>query len=128
MNSAKQKNITNAVATSGRLLSHYRFWGIAAVCFFVLTVLFLMVLLFLPGAPIQMLYVVMLCGFLWIGSTSFSRHALVVLKRHIGRKISMVEFLSTQFVAILFPIAYWKVKNEVRTFMEQQRVQTDDQA
>ena len=85
-----------------------------------------MVLLFWPGAPLQILYVVLLCGFLWIGSTSLSRHALVVLKRHIGREIGMVEFLSTQFVAILFPVAYRKVRGEVRAFVEKQRAQEKD--
>lgn len=102
--------------TVERLLSHYRLWGIAAACSFLIFIALLLVLAFVPGAPLKFLYVALLCGFLWIGATSFSRHALVVLKRHMGKELSVVEFLSTQFVAVLFPIAYMRVKNEVKEF------------
>ncbi len=109
--------------TVEKLLSHYRIWGIAAVSFFIIAVSLLMVLAFVPGAPVKILYVVLLCGFLWIGATSFSRHALVVLKQYMERELGMVEFLSTQLVAVLFPFAYKKVKDEVKAFREQQQGQ-----
>lgn len=82
-----------------------------------------MILIFVPAASLDILYVVLLSGFLWIGSTSFSRHALVVLKRYIGREMSMIEFFSTQFVAVLFPLAYRKVRNEVKAFRERRELE-----
>jgi hypothetical protein len=106
--------------TVEKLLFHYRFWGFAAVCFFIISISLLMFLVLVPGASLKILYIVLLCGFLWIGSTSFSRHALVILKRYMGREVGMLEFLSTQFVALLFPLAYKKVKNEVKAFKEKQ--------
>ncbi len=118
----------SADSTVEKLLFHYRFWGMAAVCFFMISVSLLLALVLVPGVPVEILYIVLLCGFLWIGSTSFSRHALVILKRHIGRQLGMVEFLSTQFVAVLFPLAYKKVKNEVRAFKEKQSGQKMDDA
>jgi hypothetical protein len=118
----------SAGSTVEKLLFHYRLWGMAAVCFFMISVSLLLVLVFVPGVPVQILYIVLLCGFLWIGSTSFSRHALVVLKRYIGRELGMVEFLSTQFVALLFPLAYKKVKNEVKAFREKHEGQKMDKA
>lgn len=107
--------------TLDKLLSNYRVWGIGAMCFFMISISLLMFLVLFPSAPLEILYFVLLSGFLWIGSTSFSRHALVLLKRYIGGELSVVEFLSTQFVAVLFPLAYRKVKNEVKVFREKQQ-------
>ena len=112
--------------TIRKLLSRYRFWGIAAVFFFVVSVSLLLVLLFSPGAPVEILYVVLICGFLWIGSTSFCRHALVILKQHIGGQLGMAEFVSTQFVAVLFPFAYKKVKSEVKAFAKKDAGETSN--
>jgi hypothetical protein len=112
----------NEDTTVERLLSHYRFWGIAAVFFFVVSVCLLAALALVPEASVEILYIALLCGFLWIGSTSFSRHSLVVLKRHIGQEMGMVEFLSTQLVALLFPFAYKKVKDEVKAFKEKKAI------
>lgn len=109
--------------TARTLLSHYCLWGIAAVCCFSISIALLVVLAFVPGVSVKVLYIALLCGFLWIGSTSFSRHSLIVLKRYIGRELGMAEFLSTQFVAILFPLAYRKVKREVEAFVEEQQAQ-----
>lgn len=107
--------------TLERSLSHYRRWGVAAMCFFMISVALLLILAFVPGVPVKILYVALLCGFLWIGATSFSRHALVVLKQSMGRKLGIAEFLSTQFVALLFPLAYKRVRDEVKAFRKQQR-------
>jgi hypothetical protein len=118
----------SAYSTVEKMLFHYRFWGMAAVGFFMISVSLLLVLVFVPGVPVEVLYIVLLCGFLWLGSTSFSRHALVILKRHIGRELGVPEFLSTQFVAVLFPLAYKKVKNEVKAFKEKHEGQKMDKA
>lgn len=106
-----------------KLLSHYRWWGIAAVCFLVIFISLLTVLMFVPGAPLEILYVAFVCGLLLLGTTAFSRHALVILKRHMGREVSLVHFLSTQLVSVLFPIAYRKVKEEVRLFKKKQETE-----
>lgn len=124
----RREDVVSAGVTIEKLLSHYFHWGIAAACFFMISVCLLLVLMLVPGTPLEVLYFVLLCGFLWIGSTSFSRHSLVLLKQHIGRKIGIVEFLSTQFVAILFPLSYRKVKDEVRVFRERQEREGLDKA
>jgi hypothetical protein len=40
-----------------------------------------------------------------------------MLKRYIGKEISVLEFLSTQFVVLLLPVLYLKLRKEVRTYL-----------
>lgn len=66
------------------------------------------------------LFLLLFAGFLWIGVTSISRHVFVLLKRHIGKDISVLEFLSTQFIVLLFPFFYMKLRKEVRNYREKE--------
>lgn len=70
-------------------------------------------------AGIMYLFGILMSGFLWIGATSFSRHALIRLKQFIGKKVSMLEFISTQMVAFFFPFHYVRLMREVAAFKGQ---------
>lgn len=96
-----------------RLFINYRLWGIAAICSFLLFMLLLSFAVFFEGANIVVVFIVLLFGFLWIGATSLYRHSFILLKRYIGKEVSILEFLSTQLVVFLFPFTYGKVKKEV---------------
>ncbi len=104
-------------AVIDRLLSAFLFWGLAATFLFFSFIALLIVVARGEG-PVNMplLFIDLLCGFAWIGTTSVSRHVLILLKGYMGKRVSPVEFLSTQFVVILFPFAYRKVKNEAEMF------------
>jgi hypothetical protein len=62
----------------------------------------------------------LLTGFLWIGVTSISRHVFVLLKRYIGKDITVLEFLLTQFIVLLFPLYYMKLRKEVLSYSEKE--------
>lgn len=64
-----------------------------------------------------MIFVLLLSGFLWMGLTSLSRHALIKLKRYIRVDVGTVEFLSTQIVFVHFPLMYGKIKKEVESYV-----------
>ncbi len=66
-------------------------------------------------------FILLLTGFLWIGVTAVSRHVFVLLKRYIGKEISDLEFLSTQFIVLLLPFLYMKLKKEVRIYNGKKR-------
>ncbi len=99
-----------------RLLSAYRFWGLAAVAFFALFLLSVLSLVSTAGINYLLIASPLFFGFLWIGTTSLSRHALVQLKQSIGKEVSLLEFVSTQFVFALFPIIYRELKKEVALY------------
>ncbi len=99
-----------------RLLSAYRFWGLAAVAFFALFVLSIFTAASSPGINYLLIAAPLFFGFLWIGTTSLSRHSLVQLKQSIGKKVGLVEFVSTQFVFALFPFIYRELKKEVALY------------
>ncbi|RPI37508.1 MAG: hypothetical protein EHM54_03000 [Nitrospiraceae bacterium] len=98
------------------LLSAYLLWGIVSICTFIIFVALLWVAVALETTGIILYFVLLLAGFLWIGVTSISRHVFVMLKRHLGKDISVFEFLSTQFIVLLFPFFYMKLKKEVSLF------------
>lgn len=108
----KKDQKTNA----DRLLSSYVLWGVISISSFVAFVALLLVTLVLEKTDMIFYFVMLLTGFLWIGVTSISRHVFVMLKRHIGKDISIPEFLSTQFIVLLLPFLYMKLKKEVRTY------------
>jgi len=99
--------------TPGKLLADYRMWGLIAIASFIMFVLLFIIFTFVRSAGFVMLSMVFLSGLLWIGTTSISRHSLILLKRHILKEVSVLEFLSTQLVVFLFPFTYIKVKKEV---------------
>ena len=99
-----------------RLLSSYLVWGIISISSFIAFVVLLLVTLLLEKTDMILYFVMLLTGFLWIGVTSISRHVFVMLKRYIGRDISILEFLSTQFIVLLFPFLYMKLKKEIRIY------------
>lgn len=103
---------------AGLLLSSYLLWGSLSVIVFIVFMALLLFLVNHERAGILHYFIALLFGFLWIGVTSISRHAFVLLKKFIGRKISIPEFLSTQFAVLLFPLLYIRLKREVREYEE----------
>ena len=99
-----------------RLLSSYLLWGIISISSFIAFVALLLVTLVLEKTGMILYFIMLLTGFLWIGVTSISRHIFVMVKRYIGKEISILEFLSTQFIALLFPFLYMKLKKEIRIY------------
>jgi len=99
-----------------RLLSAYRFWGLAAVAFFCLFLLSIFAAKSNAGLDLIMLAIPLFCGFFWIGATSFSRHSLVQLKQFMDKEVGLFEFVSTQFVFALFPLTYRDLKKEVALY------------
>ena len=108
-----------------RLLSAYLLWGIFSVSVFIIFVVLLSLAVVQEKTDMVLYFIMLLSGFLWIGATSISRHVFVLLKRYIGKEISVLEFLSTQFVVLLFPFLYMKLRKEVRTYGEKE-VKADD--
>lgn len=104
-----------------RLLYVYRLWGLSAVAFFGLFLLSMYVLSSSAGLNRAMLITPLFSGFLWIGSTSLSRHSLVQLKQCIGKEVGLLEFVSTQFVFVLFPFTYRELKKEVSLYTSLRR-------
>lgn len=101
---------------AGQLLSYYQFWGTLSIFLFIVFVSLLTFLVRHARTDMLHFLITLLSGFLWIGVTSISRHAFVLLKKFLGREISILEFLSTQFVVLLFPFFYMKLKKEVREY------------
>lgn len=90
--------------------------GVVAMSAFYLFIFLVASYLAAEHAGLLYLFGILLSGFLWIGATALSRHALVRLKHFIGNKVGMLEFLSTQLVALLFPFHYVRLKREVAEF------------
>lgn len=103
-------------SNSDRLLSSYALWGIISIFSFIAFVALLLAALVLEKTDMILYFMILLTGFLWIGVTSISRHIFVMLKRYIGKDISILEFLSTQFIVLLFPFLYMKLKKEIRIY------------
>jgi hypothetical protein len=99
-----------------RLVARYRIWAMAASGAFAVFVFLLIIVYRAEKLNLLMLFLALLTGFLWIGATSISRHSFILLKQYLGCRVSIVEFLSTQFVVLLFPFAYRKVKKEAEAF------------
>ena len=97
-----------------RLLSSYLLWGMVSVSVFIVFVVLLSLAVVLEKTDMVLYFIMLLSGFLWIGVTSISRHVFVMLKRYIGKEISVLEFLSTQFIVLLFPFLYMKLRKEVQ--------------
>jgi hypothetical protein len=101
-----------------RLLSLYRFSGAVAMASFALFLTLLATVLYRQDVSYALLAMSLFAGFLWLGSTSVCRHSLVRLRDVIGKRVGLLEFLSTQFVFILFPCTYPKVKREVNRYKQ----------
>jgi hypothetical protein len=104
-----------------KLLSMYLFWGMTATIAFAVFIFLLAAVYRAEKLNVFVLFLALLSGFLWIGATSLSRHFLVQLKSSTGQRLSLIEFLSTQFVVILFPFAYRRVKRETEEFKGRRR-------
>lgn len=85
-----------------------------SVSVFIVFVMLLSLAVIQEKTDMVLYFIMLLSGFLWIGATSVSRHVFVMLKRYIGREISVLEFLSTQFIVLLFPFFYLKLRKEVQ--------------
>jgi len=103
-----------------RLLSSYLLWGLVSILVFIVFVLLLLLAVVQEKTDMVLYFITLRSGFLWIGATSVSRHVFVMLKRYIGKEISVPEFLSTQFIVLLFPYLYLKLKKEVRVYLEKE--------
>ena len=103
-----------------RLLSSYLLWGMVSVSGFIVFVVLLLLAVAQEKTDMVLYFIVLLSGFLWIGATSISRHVFVMLKRYIGKEISVLEFLSTQFIVLLFPFLYMKLRKEVQAHLEKE--------
>jgi hypothetical protein len=108
--------MSSSIREIERLLSAYRFWGLAAVTFFALFLLSIFTAVASAGVNYLLIAAPLFFGFLWIGTTSLSRHSLVQLKRSIGKEVSLLEFVSTQFVFALFLFTYRELKKEVALY------------
>lgn len=108
--------MSQGIPETERLLSAYRLWGLAAVLFFAMFLVSALTALSFPRLNFLILSLTLCFGFLWIGTTSVSRHYLVQLKQYIGKKIGLLEFVSTQFVFALFPLIYRQLKKEVTLY------------
>ncbi len=100
------------------LLTNYRLWGLAAIGSFVVFALLLTFVITAHGLHFIWLLMILMSGFLWIGTTAICRHSLVLLKSYIRKDIGIPEFLSTQLVVFLFPFTYRKVKREVDAYLK----------
>jgi hypothetical protein len=99
-----------------RLMAAYRFWGMTAGAAFLFFIILLVAVYRGEKFSVLMLFAALIMGFFWIGATSVCRHSFILLKNYLGCRVSVVEFLSTQFVVFLFPFAYRKVKREADAF------------
>lgn len=109
-----------------RLLSQYLHWGILSFVFFLGFILLLSYILLIAETEIALYFMLLLTGFLWIGATAVSRHLFVLLKSMIGRKITVLEFLSTQFVMLMLPFFYRKLRKEIRSCSPRRPTDTAD--
>ena len=103
-----------------RLLSSYLLWGMVTAAVFTVFIVLLLLAVVQERTDMALYFIMLLSGFLWIGATSISRHVFVLLKRYIGKEISVLEFLSTQFIVLLFPFYYLKLRREVRDHLEKE--------
>ena len=107
-------------SNADRLLSSYAMWGMLSITAFIVFLALLLFTVFLEKSNMLINFIMLLTGFLWIGVTSVSRHIFVLLKRYIGKDISILEFLATQFIVLLFPLFYIKLRKEVRIYREKE--------
>jgi len=99
-----------------RLLSSYLLWGMLSVLIFIIFIMLLSYAILIEQTYIFLYFILLLTGFLWIGATAVTRHVFVLLKKYIGKEISVLEFLSTQFIVLLLPFLYMKLRKEVRIY------------
>jgi hypothetical protein len=99
-----------------RLLSGYLFCGVLSIVIFILFALLLSYAILIEQTYIFLYFILLLTGFLWIGVTAIARHVFVLLKKYIGKEIHVLEFLSTQFIVVLLPFLYIKLRKEVRMY------------
>lgn len=106
-------------ATLGALMNRYRLWGIVAMGAFVMLVTGVFLSFYSESVRTGIIFFVLLLGFLWIGATSICRHLYVTIKDRIGKKVGVIEFLSTQLIVFLFPFVYKKLKREVDEYRQE---------
>jgi len=107
---------------AGLLLSSYLLWGTLSVAVFIVFIVLLFLLVKYERTGMAHYFIALLFGFLWIGVTSVTRHVFVLLKKFTGNKISTLEFLSTQFIVLLFPFFYMRLRKEVREYEKKERI------
>jgi hypothetical protein len=102
--------------TLRRLFSVYCFWGLSATVLFLFFLLLFLRTVSAEQAGLGNLALLLLAGFSLLGATSFSRHAYIRVKNYMGRRVGVVEFLSTQLVALLFPYFYFRTRKEIQNY------------
>ncbi len=100
------------------LMNHYRLWGIVAMGAFGVLVTGIFLSFYSESVRTGIIFFVLLLGFLWIGATSICRHLYVTIKDRIGKKVGVIEFLSTQLIVLWFPFVYRKLKREVDAYRQ----------
>ncbi len=108
--------LNNRSETADRLLIVFFLWGLAAIGAFLLLIFLVTVFYYTEINELFFLFGILISGFLLIGATSMSRHALVRAKQFTENKISLPEFISTQLVVIFFPYHYFRLKKEVSAY------------
>jgi hypothetical protein len=109
-------NLNNRSETADRLFIVFCSWGLAAIGAFLLLIFLVTVFYYSEKHDFFSLFGILVSGFLWIGATSMSRHALVRVKQFTENKISLIEFIATQLMVIFFPYHYLRLKKEVSEY------------
>jgi hypothetical protein len=104
-----------------RVLVHYLRWGIASLLSFILFISALFIALSSGMVHFLFIFLLLLSGFLWIGLTSISRHAYILVKRAIGKEATVTEFLGTQLGILFFPAMYFRLKKEVDEYRQKRK-------
>jgi len=105
-----------AYDTLDKALARYRLTALATIFSFIAFVILLIMGIQGEKTDPFTLFTILLSGMLWIGTTALSRHAYVILKTALRKRIGTLEFLSTNLVVVLFPVAYRQLKKEVESF------------
>ncbi len=98
------------------LLRQCRLWALAAMLSFALSLCVFFLGIRSDSFNRLIPFAIFLTAILWLGTTALYRHSYVRLRTAMGKKIGLLEFLATNFVFILFPFVYRKLKKEVESF------------
>jgi hypothetical protein len=102
--------------TLDKMLAHYRLLALLTIFAFVFSAFIMITGIRAEGTHPLFLFAIFLSAASWIGMTALCRHSYVVLKTAMGKRIGLLEFLSTNLVVLIFPAVYGKLKKEVASF------------
>ena len=102
--------------TLDKLLAQYRLRALIVIFSFVLSAFLMITGIRMESTHPLSFFTIFLSAAFWIGMTALCRHSYVMLKTAMGKRIGLLEFLSTNLVVLIFPVVYRKLKNEVTSF------------